>query len=68
MRSAFGSAEARALLPVFATCAAKVTAKWTDVLNNSRSGQAEEIDIHPWLNKSTLDAIGIGEYAVAAYL
>jgi hypothetical protein len=56
------------LLPVFAACAAKVTSKWTDVLNNSRSGQAEEIDIHPWLNKATLDAIGIGQCSVVGNL
>ncbi|OJA08374.1 hypothetical protein AZE42_00989 [Rhizopogon vesiculosus] len=57
MLPAFGGPEIRALLSSFQGCAKSMSNKWMDMMSNSKE-QSVVLDIHAWLSRATLDAVG----------
>ncbi|KAF9779010.1 cytochrome P450 [Thelephora terrestris] len=62
MAPAFGVFEAKALYPCFVRCSNSLAEKWHETLSTAGSGRAAIIDVHSWLSKATLDAIGAGAF------
>ncbi|KAF9235250.1 cytochrome P450 [Melanogaster broomeanus] len=54
---AFGGPESKALLTIFTRCAESVSAKWIDIIGDS-SDEKVILNVHAWLSRATLDAIG----------
>ncbi|KAJ7593938.1 cytochrome P450 [Mycena floridula] len=57
MLPAFGSAESKALLPMFSMAASKMIDKWNDIIQTSPD-QTSVVNIHRWVSRAALDAIG----------
>ncbi|EMD32995.1 hypothetical protein CERSUDRAFT_99004 [Gelatoporia subvermispora B] len=57
MLPAFGTPEAKALVPVFRDCAARLTVKWKEIISVS-SGDSTVFNIPMWVSRATMDAIG----------
>lgn len=53
---AFGHTEVRALFPVFRSVAVNLGNKWHDIVQDCSDKTC--IDVHDWLSRATLDAIG----------
>ncbi|KZT27178.1 cytochrome P450 [Neolentinus lepideus HHB14362 ss-1] len=61
MLPAFGAPEARALFPVFKSKiehASVLILLWKDMINDTSDGNSITMNIHEWLGRATLDAIG----------
>ncbi|KZT27190.1 cytochrome P450 [Neolentinus lepideus HHB14362 ss-1] len=58
MLPAFGAPEARALFPVFKSKIEHLITLWKDMINDTSDGNSITMNIHEWLGRATLDAIG----------
>ncbi|KAK0464854.1 cytochrome P450 [Armillaria novae-zelandiae] len=54
---AFAVGEIKSYLPIFFSCAEKVSSKWLDILNAARD-QPVIVDVASWASKVTLDIVG----------
>ncbi|KAF5356634.1 hypothetical protein D9757_006808 [Collybiopsis confluens] len=57
MLPGFGTPEAKNFLPLFFSCAASMTRRWSDILSIS-TDQSHVFNIPEWVSRATLDAIG----------
>eukprot|EP01087_Luapelamoeba_hula_P025119 TRINITY_DN9813_c0_g1_i2.p1 TRINITY_DN9813_c0_g1~~TRINITY_DN9813_c0_g1_i2.p1 ORF type:complete len:570 (-),score=94.80 TRINITY_DN9813_c0_g1_i2:15-1610(-) len=57
---AFKYKKIKSLLPVFVQVGTRLTGKWEEELKGKKSA---EIEVQSWINKMTLDAIGLGGFS-----
>ncbi|CAK5281924.1 unnamed protein product [Mycena citricolor] len=61
MLPGFKSSEAKALVPLFFSCAAQIGTKWKDLIAQTPE-QATVLNVTGWASRATLDAIGAAAF------
>ncbi|KAE9402806.1 cytochrome P450 [Gymnopus androsaceus JB14] len=57
MLPGFGTPEAKNFLPLFLSCAASMSQRWSDIISSEKD-QSHVFNIPEWASRATLDAIG----------